>query len=427
MNRTFTYYYYWRYEAAILPQGCESLNAKVAEIIKNKLIKKYTYPQLVDPKEELLIDINFQGKELLFCAKLEDGSAFKIKPDFTIIARYKYSSNNNQRNKDTSGMTTSEFITEEIEFTPCTYLPSGYPQEKLDTSQTRTHEKMQEFHNLIIPDKQEIASELINFLAPENKTESWSIKNYNLILPLVKYLMKSQSSVFVFAGDPGTGKTVLAKSLGAVVSQNLTVPVKLWSIGINVRGIGRQGLASTMVFELFNHAKSFVQQNNGQLLLILFDESETIVGSRKNAGNGAGADENIAIVNAIIKGIDDLKEAKSKVAFIFISNILERLDEALMRRCSLYMFSRPDYESRQKIFANLLTDTGFTEEDITTFADATKPKIKYEKEFLYTGSDIKTILSKAVHICSHQDKLLDKQTILDVCKKTYPTGYTESL
>jgi SpoVK/Ycf46/Vps4 family AAA+-type ATPase len=421
MNRTFTYYYYWRY-AAKLPQVDQSLNAKVAEEIKNKLIRKYP-SQLVDPKEELPIDIIFQERELEFFAKLEQGSGFNTNTDFTIIARYKSSSNNN---KDTSGMTTSEFISEEIEFTP---PPDqlGYSPQKLDTSQTRTMEKVQEFNNLVIPDKNEIASELINFLAPVNKTESWSRQNYNSIVPLVHYLIKSQSSVFVFAGDPGTGKTVLAKSLGAVVSQKLRVPVKLWSIGINVRGIGRQGLASTMVFELFNHAKSFVQQNNNQPLLILFDESETIVGSRKNAGNGAGADENIAIVNAIIKGIDDIKEAKYKVAFIFISNILERLDEALMRRCSFYMFSRPDSDSRKQIFANFLEKTGFTEKDIKTFADATEPKLKYEKKFPYTGSDIETILSKAVKICINKNKPLDTQTILDVCEKTYPTGYTESL
>lgn len=423
MNRTFTYYYWWRYEAQ-LNQVDESLNAQVAEEIKQKLLRRYPYPNSIDPQEELLIDIDFREKQLNFSAKLEQDLGFQILHDVMIIANFKYyslTSNKSKGNKDISGMTKFEFISEEIEFTP-------YQQtQRLDTSQTRTFEKIQEFNKLIIPNKDDIASELISFLSPVNKAESWSMKHYNSIVPLLHSLMKSQSPVFVFAGDPGTGKTVLAKSLGAVVSQDLQVTVKLWSIGINVRGIGRQGLASTMVVELFDHAKSFVQENNNQSLLILFDESEAIVGSRKNAGNGGGSDENIAIVNAIIRGIDQLKEAKSKVAVIFISNILERLDEALMRRCSFYEFPRPNQDSRKQIFTHLLDKIGFSEEDIKAFADATQPKLKDENSFAYTGSDIEKILSKAITICIEQNKRLDKQTILDVCEKTPPTGYPESL
>jgi SpoVK/Ycf46/Vps4 family AAA+-type ATPase len=92
-----------------------------------------------------------------------------------------------------------------------------------------------------------------------------------------------------------------------------------------------------MVTKLFNSAKFFIQREN-KPLLIIFDEAEAMVGSRKDAGNGEGAQENIAIVNAILRGIDQLSIENCPAAVIFISNTPLRIDEALMRRCTHYSF-----------------------------------------------------------------------------------------
>src|SRR4051812_27050786 len=76
--------------------------------------------------------------------------------------------------------------------------------------------------------------------------EEWSKKHYKNKVPLVS-AFENRSSLFVFAGDVGTGKTELAETFGDQIARLEKIPVTLYRLSLSTRGTGAVGEMTKLV------------------------------------------------------------------------------------------------------------------------------------------------------------------------------------
>lgn len=411
--------YTWKYGVEAVLIDIENWNKLAAENIRNLIInKKVDNGGIHDSIGSINRVLDFQiqstdGKWCNFTATFESASKQMIVNEKTqVLAHFDDGSKQRKRELllEKEEREVKGYIENDIEFDP-------------NSSSTAFYEATDKYDSLLGIKKEEVLNELKYFLARENPRESWSKKHWEKILPIVKFTA-TKAPVLIFGGDPGTGKTALASNIGAKLAQELNESLLVWSISMSLRGMGFQGRAGTMVTRLFNYAKQVSSWQGNKPLLILFDEAEAVVGSRMLAGSSSGAEENVAIVNAIIRGLDQISRERNRIATIFISNLPIRIDDALFRRCSYYWFPRPDATIRRQIFSAVLHGCNFSENDIEQFVGATEPREFEGKKFSFTASDIiEVVLHKAMQMAMEKDARLSDKIVLDACANAFPTGF----
>lgn len=189
------------------------------------------------------------------------------------------------------------------------------------------------------------------------------------------HLMRN-SNIVVFAGDPGTGKTQLAHASPGYLAAALGEPVVFVQLSTRLRGQGVQGKGASDVLNALEAMGEFLVRN-GLPAIIFLDEAEAVGASRveRDAGGG-GAQENLAIVDALIVGIDRLFAISATRGVVLLATNLPRsLDPALRRRGTTFNFPRPSRDARISILSRVLgsvLDTGEIEQ-LNTALDALEP------------------------------------------------------
>lgn len=277
------------------------------------------------------------------------------------------------------------------------------------------------YDSLLGTEKEVILEEAMSLLAPVDTLQKWSLRHYNRAVPILR-TVTSKVPLIIFGGDPGTGKTALATSMGAPLSQRLGENVHFQHMSLAMRGMGYQGRASTLI------AKSFTRINEGYMklsepMIIFFDEAEALVGSRDETGGDSGAQENVAIVNAIINGVDGLRKGiHARVVVVFATNIIGRIDAALMRRCYYHSFERPNEEVRRALLKSSLQGLGFDDTALDILVQETRPRMVNRREIAFTHSDIvELIIVRAVNAAIRANKAVTLDLLIDCCKKAIPT------
>lgn len=229
--------------------------------------------------------------------------------------------------------------------------------------------------------------------------------------------------MIVFGGDPGTGKTALATSIGAALAPKLGERVHFRHMSLLLRGMGYQGRAASMIVKSFENIRQEYLKLKEPMILF-FDEAEAIVGSRSQADSSSGSQENIAIVDAVIIGVDSLRKGlQARVIAIFATNLTARLDVALMRRSYYYQFDRPDEQTRRILLESSLRGMGFNKDDINKLVEATKPRQINNREIGFTPSDIvESIIGRALNEAIQSNTKVSIESLLRYCEKTNPTG-----
>lgn len=213
--------------------------------------------------------------------------------------------------------------------------------------------------------KADLLDHLMLLLDP-SKLDAWVKEHHGGSLPLADRL-KSRSPLVILAGEVGCGKTALATSVGSPLAAALGAQVLSLETPSDIRGSGLVGELSSRVTAAFDQARSEVTDRKRGLLII--DEGDDLGASRSQM---QAHHEDRAGLNVLIKQIDRLGKESSRFAVVLITNRLQALDPALIRRGHVIQFTRPSRDARVALFQNILAGTGLTKSQIEGLADRTE-------------------------------------------------------
>lgn len=236
--------------------------------------------------------------------------------------------------------------------------------------------------------KERLLKEARLLLDPES-LNNWSGKYHRQRIRIVD-LFRDRPPLFIFAGDVGTGKTVLAETFGDAVARETDIAVTLFALSLNARGTGAVGEMTSLLSAAFAEVKQAAKRaagrgtkrNSGIVLLV--DEADTLAQSREL---GQMHHEDRAGVNALIRGVDDLAADNLPVMVIMCTNRVEALDPAVRRRAAVtFNFNRPNEAQRTAFLKPVLEELGFSSQQIHSLVIATGPR--HGRSYGYTYSDL---------------------------------------
>lgn len=190
-----------------------------------------------------------------------------------------------------------------------------------------------------------------------------------------KYGARMPKGVILY-GDPGTGKTLLAKA----VAGEAGVPFYALSGSDFVQVY--VGVGAARVRSLFKKAKS-----HGKAVIFI-DEIDAIGVKRGNGKNGSRNDEKDQTLNALLTEMSGFGEAEG-IVVIAATNRLDMLDSALLRpgRFDRHIeVSLPDIKAREKIISLHLRNKPHSNIDIETIA---------KKTAYFSGAKLESLINES--------------------------------
>ncbi len=250
---------------------------------------------------------------------------------------------------------------------------------------------------------------------------TWSKKHHGCQLPLID-TFRDRPGLFLFAGDVGTGKTVLAETFGDAVARGADIPVTLYSLSLTARGTGAVGEMTSLLAGAFDEVKNAARKavSRGKVnsaVILLIDEADAIAQSRELAQMHH---EDRAGVNAVIRGVDDLSGNRLPALVVMCTNRLDAIDPALRRRAAAtFQFDRPTEEQRAAVLRAALADSGISEQHILALAKATGPT--KARVYGHTYSDLTQRFIPGLVFDAFPDKPITVELARAVLEKTPPT------
>jgi SpoVK/Ycf46/Vps4 family AAA+-type ATPase len=203
--------------------------------------------------------------------------------------------------------------------------------------------------------------------------QEWSKKHHGCHLPVLE-LIERRPPLLIFAGDVGTGKTEIGTTFGDRLARKTKLPVKLFSLSLTTRGAGFVGDMTKLLTEAFREFREKCPKKTGAgnkptgAAILLIDEADSLAQSRES--NQMHHEDRVG-VNALIRGIDDLAEAKLPCLVIMCTNRLDSLDPAIRRRAAMvFTFKRPSKEQRKSILQKNLAGANLSDSALDQIAGA---------------------------------------------------------
>src|ERR1700693_149592 len=101
--------------------------------------------------------------------------------------------------------------------------------------------------------KDRLLKEARLLLDPDSLT-AWSSKHHRQKTKIVD-LFRDRPPLFIFAGDVGTGKTILAETFGDAIARDADISVTLYALSLNARGTGAVGEMTSLISAAFSEVK----------------------------------------------------------------------------------------------------------------------------------------------------------------------------
>ncbi len=227
----------------------------------------------------------------------------------------------------------------------------------------------------------------------------------------------------ILAGDVGSGKTELAETVGDAVARQEGLEVTLLPLSLASRGQGRVGEMTQLLSAAFEHAVDAARRLTSSAgkargaVILLVDEADALAQSREAAQMHH---EDRAGVNAFIRGVDRLANAKLPAAVIMCTNRLEALDPAVRRRAAeVLSFARPSAEQRRGVLSSRLAGLGLSPACLDEMADATGPV--GGREYGCTFSDLTQRLVPAIVLDAYPSRPVDGARAVEIARSMRPT------
>lgn len=228
----------------------------------------------------------------------------------------------------------------------------------------------------------------------------------------------------VLAGDVGSGKTELAETIGDAVARQEQIDITLLPLSLATRGQGRVGEMTQLISAAFDYTvaeatklKSTSGKARGAIILLV-DEADALAQSREATQMHH---EDKAGVNAFIRGIDRIANAKLPAAVLMCTNRISALDPAVRRRAAdVLSFERPADEQRRFVLASRLEPIGLSRQHIEAVVAATGPQ-RGHRDYGFTFSDLTQRLLPAIVLDAYPSKPIDGARAVEIAKAMVPT------
>lgn len=253
--------------------------------------------------------------------------------------------------------------------------------------------------------------------------DKWSAKHHTIGLRAASEVAH-RTPLIVLAGDVGTGKTELAETFADDVARALRIDMSLYSLSLSARGKGIVGEMTTLIASAFasiTTAGRACRAQDGRVrrgLVLLIDEGDALAQSREL---GQMHHEDRAGVNALIRGIDELRQAGLPVLTVLCTNRPAAIDPAVRRRAAaVFQLDRPTDDQRRSLLASLVDGVNVTGAEMQDLVSVTGPTPT--RAFGFTYSDIRQrLVPEAVLGAVRDDAPLTGERLLDVARSLEPT------
>lgn len=228
----------------------------------------------------------------------------------------------------------------------------------------------------------------------------------------------------VLAGDVGSGKTELAETIGDAVARQEGIDITLFPLSLSTRGQGRVGEMTQLLSAAFDYTvveatrlKSTSGRARGAVVLLV-DEADALAQSREAAQMHH---EDRAGVNAFIRGIDRIANAKLPAAVIMCTNRLSALDPAVCRRAAEVLnFARPNDEQRRHVLTSRLEALGLGQHHVDALVAHTGPQPD-GRDYGFTFSDLTQRLLPSIVLDAYPSKPIDGSRAIEIARVMSPT------
>lgn len=265
-------------------------------------------------------------------------------------------------------------------------------------------------------------TKILGLLVSPAGLESWAKKHHPEAAALLETVLRRPPLV-IFAGDVGSGKTELAETIGDAVARQEKIDITLLPLSLSTRGQGRVGEMTQLLSSAFDYAVAEAQKlksGHGKsrgAVILLIDEADALAQSRESAQMHH---EDRAGVNAFIRGIDRLANAKLPAAVIMSTNRLSALDPAVRRRAAeVLTFTRPDESQRHHVLDLRLKALGLSKKHIDGLVAVTGRRNGDDMGF--TFSDLTQRLIPAIVLDAYPDRRIEGDRAISIAQEMMPT------
>lgn len=270
--------------------------------------------------------------------------------------------------------------------------------------------------------KQRVITET-TLLLDDQLLERWSTKHHGSMTRAATEVTR-RTPLLVFAGDVGTGKSELAESFCDSVARAMDVEITLYPLSLSARGKGAVGEMTSLLTGAFNIVRDAAvkgRDSRGRVrraVVLLVDEGDALAQSRDL---GQMHHEDRAGVNALIRGIDQLRSDRLPVLTVLCTNRQDALDPAIVRRAAhVFQFGRPGEEQRRALLTQLLDGSDVDPSDLDRVVLLTGPGA--DRAYGATYSDLRQrLVPEAVLDAVARDVPLTGSRLIELAESFEPT------
>ena len=270
--------------------------------------------------------------------------------------------------------------------------------------------------------KAQLTKTLSLLVNPEG-IKSWAKDRHPEARKIVDMMLR-RPPLIVLEGDVGSGKSELAYTILDEVARQEKIEITLFPLSLSTRGNGMVGQMTQLIsaaFELTYDKAKKLKSTSGKArgaLVLLIDEADALAQSRESSQMHH---EDKAGVNAFIRGIDSLGNAKLPAAVIMCTNRLGALDPAIKRRATeILNFKRPEGKERYEVLKEPLSELGFTEDDIREVVELTGPH--NGRDYGFTFSDLSQRLIPAIILDAYPNNAVEPKRAIEIASSIIPTS-----